>query len=85
MSLRSSRRAARVWLRRGAERGLRRTSESVFMATANELEGIPSALRDRLRCVEVPGYSPAEQIQIRGSRSPASGCARPGSWSRSAP
>ena len=39
-------------------------SGSVFMATANELEGIPSALRDRLRCVEVPGYSPAEQIQI---------------------
>ncbi len=43
-------------------------SGSVFMATANELEGIPSALRDRLRCVEVPGYSPAEQIQIGGAK-----------------
>jgi ATP-dependent Lon protease len=39
-------------------------SGSMFMATANDLDGIPSALRDRLRCVEVPGYSSAEQIQI---------------------
>ncbi|MDA8330624.1 MAG: AAA family ATPase [Candidatus Dormibacteraeota bacterium] len=39
-------------------------SGSMFMATANELDGIPSSLRDRLRCVEVPGYSSAEQIQI---------------------
>ena len=39
-------------------------SGSLFMATANDPDGIPSALRDRLRCVEVPGYSSAEQIQI---------------------
>ncbi|MGA9776525.1 MAG: AAA family ATPase [Candidatus Dormiibacterota bacterium] len=39
-------------------------SGSMFMATANDLDGIPSALRDRLRCVEVPGYSRAEQIEI---------------------
>ena len=39
-------------------------SGSVFVTTANDLDGIPSALRDRLRCVEVPGYSPAEQIEI---------------------
>jgi hypothetical protein len=39
-------------------------SGSVFVTTANDLDGIPSALRDRLRCIEVPGYSPAEQIQI---------------------
>ncbi len=39
-------------------------SGSVFVTTANDLDGIPSALRDRLRCVEVHGYSPAEQIQI---------------------
>jgi hypothetical protein len=39
-------------------------SGSMFMATANDLDGIPSALRDRLRCIEVPGYSSAEQIQI---------------------
>ena len=39
-------------------------SGSMFMATANDLDGIPSALRDRLQCVEVPGYSSAEQIQI---------------------
>ena len=39
-------------------------SGSMFIATANDLDGIPSALRDRLRCVEVPGYSPAEQIEI---------------------
>ncbi len=39
-------------------------SGSMFMVTANDLYGIPSSLRDRLRCVEVPGYSSAEQIQI---------------------
>jgi hypothetical protein len=39
-------------------------SGSEFIATANDLDGIPSALRDRLRCVEVPGYSPAAQIEI---------------------
>ncbi|MHB1577110.1 MAG: AAA family ATPase [Candidatus Dormibacteria bacterium] len=39
-------------------------SGSVFVTTANDLDGIPSALRDRLRCIEVPGYSPAEQIEI---------------------
>jgi ATP-dependent Lon protease len=39
-------------------------SGSMFMATANDLDGIPTALGDRLRCVEVPGYSSAEQIQI---------------------
>ena len=39
-------------------------SGSVFVTTANDLDGIPSALRDRLRCVGVPGYSPAEQIEI---------------------
>ena len=39
-------------------------SASVFIATANDLDEVPVALRDRLRCVEVPGYSPAEQIEI---------------------
>jgi ATP-dependent Lon protease len=39
-------------------------SGSMFMATANDLDGIPTTLGDRLRCVEVPGYSSAEQIQI---------------------
>jgi ATP-dependent Lon protease len=39
-------------------------SSSMFLATANDVDAIPHALRDRLRCVGVPGYSPTGQIQI---------------------
>ena len=43
-------------------------SPSMFMATANDVDAIPHALRDRLRCVEVRGYSPAEQIEIASQK-----------------
>ncbi|MDI7047857.1 endopeptidase La, partial [Escherichia coli] len=39
-------------------------SAVVFVATANQLEGIPGPLRDRLEILDLPGYTEAEKFQI---------------------
>ena len=39
-------------------------SAVVFVATANQLEGIPGPLRDRLEFLDLPGYTEAEKFQI---------------------
>ncbi|WP_144138158.1 endopeptidase La [Paraburkholderia sp. BCC1884] len=36
----------------------------VFVATANQPEGIPGPLRDRLEVLDLPGYTEAEKFQI---------------------
>jgi hypothetical protein len=35
-----------------------------FVATANEVDDIASALRDRLHVIALPGYSAEEQVAI---------------------
>lgn len=39
-------------------------SAIVFVATANQAEGIPGPLRDRMEVLELPGYTEAEKFQI---------------------
>ena len=39
-------------------------SRVLFVCTANQLEGIPHALRDRLELIPLPGYSQEEKIEI---------------------
>ena len=39
-------------------------SQVLFIATANELEGIPEALEDRLEVVEVSGYTRTDKLSI---------------------
>lgn len=39
-------------------------SEAMFIATANLLDGIPSALRDRMEILPFPSYTEEERIQI---------------------
>jgi MoxR-like ATPase len=43
-------------------------SGSIFLATANERDMIPAPLLDRLQCVEVPAYSPEDQVLIAQTR-----------------
>lgn len=39
-------------------------SDVLFIATANSLDGIPYALRDRLEIIEFPGYTSQEKMKI---------------------
>lgn len=39
-------------------------SRALFVATANDLSGIPGPLRDRLQVLELAGYTPAEKAVI---------------------
>ena len=39
-------------------------SKVMFIATANVLDPVPAALRDRLEVLEIPGYTRSEKLQI---------------------
>jgi len=39
-------------------------SEALFIATANDLEGMSAPLRDRLEIIEIPGYTHEEKMEI---------------------
>ncbi len=39
-------------------------SQVMFIATANQLERIPSPLRDRMEIIQLPGYLPTEKLEI---------------------
>jgi ATP-dependent Lon protease len=39
-------------------------SQIIFIATANYIDAVPPALRDRMEILEVPGYTDGEKLQI---------------------
>ena len=45
-------------------RGALRPVQVLFIATANLLDPIPAALRDRMEIVQLPGYAQQEKIEI---------------------
>jgi ATP-dependent Lon protease len=39
-------------------------SQTIFIATANQMDPVPIALRDRMEVIEIPGYTDREKLQI---------------------
>jgi ATP-dependent Lon protease len=39
-------------------------SQTIFIGTANYIEGIPAPLRDRMEMIAIPGYTETEKLRI---------------------